>query len=58
MTAPRRPTQADMARAIKATLAAGLAPREVRVEPDGTVRVIVSGDGGDGLDNPWDRALG
>lgn len=52
MTA-RLPTRAQIERIIKAALAAGLQPQEVRQEPDGTVRVIVSGGSAAPL-NEWD----
>ncbi len=54
------PTQATAARYLKAALLAGAKPTELRIEPDGTVRVLL-GDGASrpaqGDVNPWDAAL-
>ena len=60
MTRPVLPTQATAARYLKAALVAGANPTELRIEPDGTMRVIL-GDGvprptGDTA-NPCDRLL-
>lgn len=54
------PTQATAARYLKAALLAGAQPTELRIEPDGTVRVLL-GDGSPrparGDVNPWDAVL-
>ena len=54
------PTQATATRYLKAAMQAGANPTELRIEPDGTVRVIL-GDGtprlADGTANPCDRLL-
>ena len=54
----RRPStfrQTDVARAVKATQAAGLAIGRVEVAPDGTIRIIIA----DGIDlapaSPFDQ---
>ena len=60
MARPTFPTQATAARYLKAALAAGAKPTELRIEPDGTLRVLL-GDGVSGQaqvgGNPWDAAL-
>lgn len=53
------PTQAVVARYVKALRKAGEDRAEVRIEPNGTVRILL-GDAAAGPDdgpNPWDAAL-
>ena len=54
------PTLATAVRYLKAALLAGVSPTELRIEPDGTVRVLF-GNGAprpvDGDANPCDRLL-
>lgn len=50
---PRRPTQRDTERLLKAAIKAGVAVGEVRMEIDGSIRVITS----DRRESPADEAL-
>jgi|AACY02.2.fsa_nt_gi hypothetical protein len=53
MTAPRRPTPATAERYVKAVQRAGVTVAELRVEPDGTIRIIAA----TGAATPADAAL-
>ncbi len=54
------PTQAVVARYVKALRAAGEERAEVRIEPNGTVRILLSDAApqADAAPNPWDAAIG
>ena len=50
--------QADMARALKAAVAAGMNPAQIVLEPTGEMRLIFTDSTQpDGLRNPLDRLL-
>ena len=63
MTARARPAtflQRDVTRALKAARAAGVEPTELRISPDGTLRMFLgSGDTRPSGEepNPWDEVL-
>lgn len=49
-------SEADVRRAIKAARSAGLQVGEIKIEPDGSIRVLIRDESGkDGLDRerPW-----
>lgn len=58
MTSTARACQKDIARAARAAMDAGLQVGEIRVEPNGTIRIIAAGHGplADSA-NPWDADL-
>lgn len=54
------PTQATVTRYLKAARAAGVEVAEVRIEPDGTIRVLAGDPAArrsDDAVNPWDSVL-
>lgn len=60
MTArPARFRKADVTRAVSAVIAAGQIPSGCKIEPNGTILVLI--DNGSALkratDNPWDQEL-
>jgi hypothetical protein len=50
-------TQNDLTRYVKAVAAAGVAVGEVKIEPDGTVRIIPAGSVPSDEGNPCHRLL-
>jgi hypothetical protein len=50
-------TQNDVTRYVKAVAAAGVTVGEVKIEPDGTVRIIPAGSISSDGDNPCDRLV-
>lgn len=49
--------QADITRAVKGALSAGMQPGRVEVRPDGTVVIYAAGEQADTGENPCDRLL-
>ncbi|UQR67361.1 hypothetical protein LRP30_19770 [Bradyrhizobium sp. C-145] len=53
--------QSDIVRAVKAARAAGLDPRGVEIDPNGTLRVLFNGTDAQikqtNSVNPWDNVL-
>lgn len=58
MTATARLRQADLTRALRAVKAAEVGPAEIRIDPDGTMHIIIGPGVIDSAPpNPLDRLL-
>lgn len=58
MTAPATIRQADLTRALKAVKAAEIEAAQIRIDPDGTMHIIVAAAPADSQPvNPLDRLL-
>lgn len=51
--------KADVTRAVRAVLAAGVIPGGCKIEPNGTILVLIENGGSTkpATDNPWDDEL-
>lgn len=57
MTAPARLRQADLARTLKALKSADLHSARVRIDPDGTIDIVIGMQADVAPINPLDRLL-